>query len=259
MVYVFEDSKNSMLSKFFEQSYPTEIVSKFHYTKSNSKMRQYIVDHFDNDDRIAVILDMMPGNQDLRDRYYEIADLVEAYPNIRVFPIMCREYYLLKALKGTKCICNDHWVDTCLKFGFPEDTSPSILQTEEERTYCTTAERFTKLVARKALSQCSRIGRLVPGESGYRPYYTEDCFCTLGSIDIGCVVSSLQEKSNSYVKMFGVFPQGSLITDIIDISWEGTIAARKLLVDAHNGISDRLARSGKCWKDSFEPIAYIHV
>lgn len=56
MVYVFEDSKNSMLSKFFEQSYPTEIVSKFHYTKSNSKMRQYIVDHFDNDDRIAVIL-----------------------------------------------------------------------------------------------------------------------------------------------------------------------------------------------------------
>ena len=86
MVYVFEDSKNSMLSKFFEQSYPTEIVSKFHYTKSNSKMRQYIVDHFDNDDRIAVILDMMPGNQDLRDRYYEIADLVEAYPNIRVFP-----------------------------------------------------------------------------------------------------------------------------------------------------------------------------
>ena len=25
MVYVFEDSKNSMLSKFFEQSYPTEI------------------------------------------------------------------------------------------------------------------------------------------------------------------------------------------------------------------------------------------
>ena len=184
---------------------------------------------------------------------------MEAYPNIRVFPIMCREYYLLKALKGTKCICNDHWVDTCLKFGFPEDTSPSILQTEEERTYCTTAERFTELVARKALSQCSRIGRLVPGESGYRPYYTEDCFCTLGSIDIGCVVSSLQEKSNSYVKMFGVFPQGSLITDIIDISWEGTIAAHKLLVDAHNGISDRLARSGKCWKDSFEPIAYIHV
>lgn len=44
MVYVFEDSKNSMLSKFFEQSYPEEIVSKFHYTKSNSKMRQYRVD-----------------------------------------------------------------------------------------------------------------------------------------------------------------------------------------------------------------------
>lgn len=258
MVYVFEDCKTSMLSQFFEKAYPPEVVANFHYARSNSKILAYITAHFDRQEKIAVCLDMMPGNRNLRDHYYELADLVPLYPNLRVFPIMCKEYYLLKALRGTCCVRNSNWVDTCLDFGVPSDTSPSILETDDERRYCTTMERFSKLTARKALTQCARIGRLSDHESGERPYYEQDCICSAGLSTAICVPIFMREKSNRYVRQFGVFPSGSCVPDVVGITWEGTIAAHRLLVDAYNCLSEKLSMSDRPGKDQFDSIDYIH-
>lgn len=259
MVYVFEDSKNSLLSKLFEQAYPSEVASTFHYTRGNRKIKTYITNNLDKKEQIIVLLDVMPGNKDLRDCYYEIAELLPDYKNLRIFPIMCKEYYLLQALSGSSRVINQNWVDTCLDFGFPQDTKPPILVTAEEKEYCTTAERFSKIVARKALSQCVRVGVIQAGETTVRHYYSEDCICGEEMVGCGCVPDSLRNKACKYVRRFRVFPAGSFIPDVIDIPWGRTVDTHKKLVDIYNAITERMRSSGKTWKDSFERLEYVHM
>lgn len=241
MVHVFEDNKLSMLSKFFELSYPPEAIANFHYTESHSKIVNYITNHFSTDEQICVYLDLPPGNRYLRETYTDLTDLSVHYPNIRVFPIICREYYFLKHVKKTNCVINRNWLDTCLSFGLQTQTTPCILDTEEKPRKYATFEGFCKLVAKRALSPCVQIGTVAAGESGVRPYYTEDCPCGTDLEHTDCLAKTLVEKSNDFVRQFPAFPSQSSIPDAIDIPWEGTIKLHRFLVLVHNKISEKMS------------------
>ena len=242
MVHVFEDNKRSMLSKFFELSYPPEEVANFHYTESHSKLVTYIEEHFKVEDKICVYLDLPPGNRYLRETYINLAELSADYQNMRVFPIVCREYYLLKHIQSTACVINRNWLDTCLSFGLQSQTTPNILAEEERPNKYTTFEGFCKLVAKRALAQCARVGIISAGESSGRPYYKEDCPCGTELEKSGCIARGLLGKSNDFVRKFPVFPNNSYIPDAVEVKWEDTAKLHRFLVTVHNLVSIKMSK-----------------
>jgi len=258
MVYVFEDHKNSLLSQLFEKSYPPEIIKNFHYTGGNGKIKTYIETTFSKQEKIIVWLDTMPGNKNLRGVYYKLASMLKQYPNLRILPVMSREYYLIKCLEHTPCVLNKNWVEVCLSFGRPDETIPPILETEKEKAFCINSEKFSKIVARKALAQCVCTGWIDEHEDRYRPYYKEDCLCSTSLVSAACAPISLLDKSRNFLKTIRILPKGHSLPGTLIVEWKDVSVLHRTLVDSYNALCDRIVKEGKDWGDSYEELIYIH-
>lgn len=237
MQYIFEDNENSLLGKLFRKAYPESVVKNFHYTKGNSKITKYITTTLKPDEEITVFIDMPPGNPDVVSIYRKIGELTVEYTNLMVYPLLCMEYYFLKFIQDSHLVTMRQWVDICLSFGLMSETSPPILESEDEVTDYTTYENFCKLVSRKALAQCARIGVLSKQEDRNRPFFTEDCLCKTRFVNSQCQYWSCTDKSEAFTRQLPARPafhnkEGEYIA-----TREDRVALHRRLVAAYNELS----------------------
>lgn len=255
MQYVFEDNENSLLSKLFRRAYPESVTANFHYTRGNSKIVKYITKTFRNtDEEITVFLDMPPGNPDVVNIYNKIGDLRVSYKNLIVYPLVCMEYYFLLFIRDSSLVTNRAWIDTCLSFGLMSETNPPILESEDEVGGYTTYENFCKLVARKAIVQCARIGRLSKQEDDTRPFFTEDCLCGTGFVSSRCRPWSCVCKSEDFTGRLPARPA------FLNKEWEciatdeERVGLHRRLVSAYNALSASMRK-----KDKLREELYLRI
>ena len=254
MQYIFEDSKNSLLGKLFRKAYPESVVDNFHYTKGNSKIITYITNTFKPEEEITVFIDMPPGNPDVVTIYRKIGELTREYTNLMVYPFLCMEYYFLQFIKDSHLVTMRQWVDVCLSFGLISETNPPILESEKEVKNYTTYENFCKLVARKALAQCARIGALSNDEDRTRPFFTEDCLCKTGFVNSQCRHWSCVDKSETFTRQLPARPAFHNKKNERIATQEDRIALHRRLVAAYNELSATMRKKDKSRKELYLKI-----
>lgn len=70
--YIFEDEQDDVLSILFRHSYSIDYCNKyFHYACGNGKLVKMAKDILENssDDKVAIFIDMIPGNDSCNDLY----------------------------------------------------------------------------------------------------------------------------------------------------------------------------------------------
>lgn len=250
--YVFEDNSASLLSQLFRKAYSPDVVANFHYARGNSKIVAYVTTTFSSEDEVTVFLDMPPGNPNVVRHYIQLADLRKQYSKLLVFPLICSEYYYLQFVRGTHIVAVPQWVDSCLAFNLVSAT-PSILTAEEETKY-TTYENFCKLVARKAIIQCGRIGVLNKGESDKRPFFYADCLCGTHLVSQRCRSWSAVEKSLAFIKQFPVHPAFGVQEGERLATWDERVSIHRKLVNNYNLLSLLMSR-----KDADRKGRYVSI
>ena len=239
MQYIFEDNENSLLSKLFRAAYPESVIANFHYTRGNGKMLTYITKTFKSkDEELTVFLDMPPGNPDVVEIYNNLGNkLMGAYSSFMIYPFVCMEYYYLKFIRNSALVTNPAWIETCLSFGLLSDTNPPILGLEDDAADYTTYENFCKIVARKALAQCARIGTLSKQEDRARPFFTEDCLCKTNLVNSECHSWSLIDKSEEFTRLFPARPAFHNKAGERVATCEERVMLHRKLVSHYNSIS----------------------
>jgi len=65
MIFVFEDNKEDIISRFFRKAYPENIADTFIYAKGNGNIKRIVQKLLEStDDEIVVYLDTIPGNKE---------------------------------------------------------------------------------------------------------------------------------------------------------------------------------------------------
>ena len=261
MQFVFEDSKNSLISGFLRNSFSDEMLSSVHYTHGNSNICSYITESFDVNETICVFLDMPPGNLDIADIYGDLSACAQSYHSLFILPLVCMEYHFLSFVKEfPHLISVESWVNSCLSFGSASATIPPIIDVDNEtelRRYAA-FERFCKLVARKALVQCVRIGVLSSNESKQRPFYSQDCLCATDMVNDGCVKWALRDKAISFARALPFHPPTIDETDRA-ITRSELIQVHNALVSAYNARLSMLKQQDParyCLCDPILPVPY---
>lgn len=242
MEYVFEDNKKSMLVSLYERAYLPSEIMHFHYTNGSARIVGYIKNNFDINTGICIFLDLPPGNQNVRQIYSDIKDLIykSGYKKIIVIPIVCREYYYLKMLSNTRLVIDQNWVDNCLRFNLTKLLKLPIIETDQEKKNITTFEKICKLIAKKGIKECGRIGKIRVDESGHRPFIYSDCAQECSGWNETCIAKKLNIKGAELVMQFPVFPCKSIIKHVNTFDWESAVLMHRKLVDTYNIISDKL-------------------
>lgn len=236
MHYVFEDNRSSLLMRLYRHAYSSAVVENFHYACGNSKIAKYIEENFGEDEEITVFLDMPPGNPDIVYHYNKIGSLRVQYKKLLVYPLVCGEYYYLKFTKDKHVVSVPQWVDACLGFSPISSARPPILAEGEETKY-TTYENFCKLVARKAMRQCARVGVLSKEESRDRPFFLVDCLCGTDLVYSRCTHWRSVDKSAEFVKQFPVHPAFGNRQNERLATWDERVDIHRKLVSNYNTIS----------------------
>jgi len=231
--YIFEDHPSNMLATLFREGYSVEVAHNFHYTKGNGKIFSYIQKHFKEEEDIIVFLDMPPGNSGVVDVYDSLLSLSRTYTSLVIIPIICMEYYLLLSVRKSHLVTVSNWVDTCLQFGYAGDTSPNILVGEDPQKNLT-FEKFCKLVTRKALAQCLRVGTLSQSEDRYRPYYYEDCICGTQHVTHNCLQCTRKDKARALISALPIRPAYRDGTPEEIVAKQNYLLKQKELVEEYN-------------------------
>ena len=233
MKVLFEDNENALLSKLFRRSYTD--TSLFVYTEGSSSIYNKVLE-FSNTERIFVYLDTIPGNSDLKKIYDNLKSLANSRGNMLIFPIVCSEYYFLRAF-GDR---NDHDINICVNKGNYFTTKTFALNSD-----CNNFEKFCKDLIRDNVRNCmSHDSR----NKEYKAFYEMDCLCKFK--DTSCKSLSLLEKSVMYLAEYDCVPSrsnGAIKTPITDL-----YKIHIKLVDEFNKFSDFLKtvdnRSGVRYK-----------
>lgn len=254
MQYIFEDSQTSLLSQLFRKGYSDEVIANFHYTNGNSKIVRYVTTTFKSTEDISIFLDMPPGNPHIVGIYEKICGLAKTYKRLVIYPLVCMEYYFLSAIRDSGLVTSKTWVDTCLSFGLASDTYPPIIDTDAEERGYTTYENFCKLVARKALVQCARIGVLSKSEDRFRPFFSGDCLCKTDLVFTECKPWLVKDKAVVFIRQLPTRPAFRDIPGERIATWEERVDIHKHLVDAYNNLSKFM-----CERDKMHSEAYLRI
>lgn len=234
MIYIFEDMKDDILSKFFREAYPKVISEKFVYTNGNGgifdTVKKLIIE---TQETIVVFLDFYPTNDSIVRIYRKLRkESINNGNRIVVLPIVCAEFYILKLLDNNNMITDK----AKAKIAFDFDLYDKVLQSNafdaQDRKFCTTFEKYCKIVTMKWVKECART-------NSTQEYYTENCICNTLN-DGSCKSCELTQKAMDYISQYPCVPAGSYTNDnrhlTIDEIWD----IHRQLVEMFNKIVDKL-------------------
>ena len=247
MKYIFEDDYRSPLCKLFNSMYSKEVRRNFIYARGSGNIINAVGKVSDDCEQIFVYVDVVPDNLNTVVTYNKIRRLCRKRGNMIVFPIMCREYYYIKALIGSQAVKRENIARCCIQ---REDYRKSgLIETEEDSRFCKNFEKACKLTIKKALKQCAALdGNRIP------KYFLCSCLC--GEDDSCSNSVNLVTKCISILKAFECIPSNSIAKGTYTIDWEECIEVHRELVDSFNNLVDVLSAGGN--EGKLKKISYIY-
>lgn len=235
MKYVFEDSKDDVISILFEALYDDNITKNFIYSNGNGNIVNEL-DAIDEGEDVAVFLDLVPDNRDTVRIYNKVLGYKKKFRYFIVFPIPCREYYYIKSLFMTQAMIPDHLnsIKSCLDISYYADSS-ILSENDRARTF----EKFCKIVAIKGFIDCAKLtGRKLE-------YFEHDCVC---SSSRSCTEEySVQFKLRSILAAYMCVPARSNCNERKALSREECVDIHNRLVKQYNEACERFRKHGvKC-------------
>ncbi len=238
MIYVFEDDERDPLPQLFIKAYDKRLSDKFIYTRGNGNVYNKVETLLlSTDDTIVVYLDTVPGNLDTRRIYTKLSNLSVRNGNrVIVLPVICSEYYFIKSVEYENVITSQDDLRICI------DRKPyfisQLLNGESEKKYCSSYEKYCKLILKKAAIDCIRNSRDNGKNVYFRWYYNQDCKCGMPFED--CKDKQLAVKSMDFLNSFPCVPVGSAAMNgkvwTLDELWN----IHRNLVNEHNKLCEAL-------------------
>ncbi len=186
MRYLFEDKADDSLSKLFRYSLPESVQHFIMYANGNGNFQRKAEELLQLGEIVIVILDTIPANKSIRDIYISLRRLSRQYDyHLVVWNILCAEYYFIRSFGGNRNLrAFEHDMDFEIVEGVLPYKDSMLIQTEEDRAFTKTFEKFCKLYVMKNGGEC-----VYPENF----FFEDDCQCTTN-----CLRMSLHEKSDAY-------------------------------------------------------------
>lgn len=250
--YIFEDEQDDVLSILFRHSYNIDYCNKyFHYACGNGKLVKMAKDILENssDDKVAIFIAMIPGNDSCNDLYKVLTRLTKDYmkdDRVIVFPVVCSEYYFIQALtKYTNLL--DMNKDVNIALGKEDYTKSDIYLASFDhntgKNKCKNFEKLCKYILIDYICDCAKHSRGHGDNinSKYGLYYDSNCKCM--DCTYNCMGENIIEKSRQLLSMYDCIP-GNSIHISSSVSWnEAKIIVNKL-VDDYNSMSKKYSELG---------------
>lgn len=244
-MYIFEDKSTDLLSILFKKAYPDKISSGFNFMGGVGNILlkvQNLMQESSFDETIYIFMDLIPDNFETVKIYSKLRriSLQNEYKLI-IFPLVCAEYYFICSIeKYFQYFKVSKDISVCINKLFYKDSS--IIETEQDRKFCTSFEKYCKLILLKdsVVLDCIRHLRGQFQENNkYGRFYKEDCICD--ESDLACVDGrSLQSKALSYLEKYPCYPKGSFFIHEHVMTEEEIWAKHNSLVNTYNEWCNRL-------------------
>lgn len=204
MKYLFEDKEDDNLSVLFRQSLPENLQKMIEYSNGNGYLVSKSEELLKTGEMVVVILDTVPANKSIRDIYISLRRLSKQYEyRLAVWNIICAEYYFIKCFgKSSDLSAFENDIDFEIVVDVLPYKGSKIIQTEDDKAFTKTFEKFCKLYIMKNGGQC------IYPESYF---FENDCIC-----DTECIKETLVNKSEAYRKAYGFL---FIENDDIDVIW----------------------------------------
>lgn len=239
MIFIFEDSRESALSDLFCAGYDKDVADKFIYANGSGNLIRKIDELFvsknfiEADEEICVFIDFIPDNRDTIHTALRIQHISKVkYRNrIIVAPLICAEYYFIKAMIDENIIIDKETAQICV------DKSVKYKEFKPESGLDNNSfERFCKSVMRCAMKKCVNY---------YHGYYLrhscdEDCEYS----DSTCRKMSIEEKALKYLEKYPLVPTGTKYKKDLTVSREEMEERVRIQLNDIKELFDRLAESG---------------
>lgn len=175
---VFEDYPDDLLSLLFKAAYPHVAAVDFKYSKGNGalvSLAETVL--LNSEETIFVYLDTIPGNESISKVYYNLKKLVIKYPGrLWVFPIVCAEYYFIRAFHEPCYKKSDIEINTVLNKG--DYRLSRLLCEPNNKMYVKNFEKFCKLTLVENYIDCIKHTRGIKEcNQEYGLFYNTDCTC----------------------------------------------------------------------------------
>lgn len=240
MKVIFEDHKNALLSRLFRECYPDSVKSNFIYAKGSGNILSEIKKISPNEN-IYIYIDSIPGNESIRKVWNYIAVEARQRGNIIMFPIVCSEYYFLKAF-GDR---SDKDINICVNKGNYFNSTAYLTDRKECRNF----EKFCKYLTRHNLKDCMSLDSR---SDLYEVFYTQDCLCK--DSENACISMTLLEKSVRLIAQYECVPTGSNQSVKTNLSNSKIIDIHRDMVTEFNRFSDFLMNN-----DTRGTVNYFHI
>ena len=248
MFYIFEDRKTSDTAFIFNKGYPSNVVENFIYSSGAPNISNEIDILLKKESKpdFIIFMDLIPGNRSIQGNYMRLVKKIRALEQANkcrgiIIPIICAEYYIVKALVKQGILINNQSTKLCVDKGIY--TQSSILQENDAlMNYCKSFEKYCKKVLEfQGIHKCSTPSNKDKREEGL--YYKYDCTSSCILYDspirlknnLKCNIISLVEKASYILKEYPIIPKGSLVFSINDIeNYDEIINIHRRLVDEFN-------------------------
>ena len=239
MKIIFEDHKNALLSRLFREAY--EDTSNFIYADGLPNIVDVISGIKDHKEKLYVYMDTVPGNRDIRNEYRNLRKAALSRGNLMIFPIVCSEYYFLKAFGNRK----DKDIGICINKGnyFASDSFRA------NPVLCRNFEKYCKYLIRHNVKDCMSHDSRSPL---YEIFYRESCLCK--NREHGCTPKSLVQKSIELLSQYDYVPAGYGESSEKEYADAELYNIHIKLVEEFNHFSDFLK---KC--DRRSNVNYYHI
>ncbi len=224
MKYLFEDKADDPLSKLFRYSLPETVQRLLVYADGNGNLVRKAEELLQEGETVIVVLDTVPANKSIRDIYISLRRLSRVYDyRLVVWNVLCAEYYFIRSFgrnKMLKAFVKD--TDFEIVAGVLPYKESRLIETEEDRAFTKTFEKFCKLYVMKNGGAC-----VYPEDF----FFVEDCHA------MDCLPLSLREKSDAY--------RGAYEISLRDVdSWDNTWHIHRKLLKIINEAIERYNEAG---------------
>ena len=153
-----------------------------------------------------------------------------------IMPIIGAEYYFIKSIQNEPVHTNANEIKNCVERKSFFDSQ--IISTSQDREFCKYYERYCKLILEKLVFDCIRNNTDKGKNSRFRNYFNKNCKCE--NPETCCRKKTLLEKSESLVRAYPYFPEGSRLENIVSLSEDELWKIHRQLVDEHNTLNSIL-------------------
>lgn len=186
MQMIFEDSANSVLSRFLCRAYnclDANNCNELYFCGGNTEIISKVREHCKENESYILFVDVVPDNFRTIALYRKVVKYCQEKSNIFVIPIPCIEYYVIKTWGDL----NNNNVAEVFIGHHVKDTELTRIQL---RGVYKSFEKYCKMVVEHCLLPCQKSkGR----------FYQEDCLCNHKLYNHSCVQVGVKEKAMSLV------------------------------------------------------------